>query len=180
MDNIDKNLSNEFHIEPIIDIIPASANLSESTEIVGVTGDSNKTIDTNVEIDYDEIRKNIKSIIVKSNAAVDGILMLAKETDKPSAYEVAADLIRATLEANEKLMELHQKVKEIKNIERITSINNINSTNNSMYIGSTKDLLDIIKSNKLPVIQQISEPEKQSISEPKIEEVSNGENEQSR
>ncbi len=179
MDNINKNLSNEFHIEPIIDIVPANANLPESTEIVGATGDADMAIDSNIEIDYNEIRRNIKSIIAKSNAAVDGILMLAKETDKPSAYEVAADLIRATLEANEKLIDLHKRVKEIKNIERITSINSINNTNNSMYIGSTKDLLDIIKSHKLPIIQQITEAE-EPLKEIKIEDISNGENEQSR
>ena len=152
MIDVNKNLAKELSVEPIVDIPPNTTDI----EMVSSTGPAQNKELADITKDYEEIRSNIKEIIKKSNGAIDGILNIARETDKPIAYEVAADLIRATLEANERLMALHQKVKEIKMIGNISNINsNTTTTNNSIYVGSTKDLINLIKQHR----QIIDEPE---------------------
>lgn len=98
--------------------------------------------------DYKMVRNNLKDIIATSTAAIDGILNVASEGESPRAYEVVSQLIKTTLEANESLVDLHKKVKEIEHTEEKQQ----KVTNNNMFVGSTKELLSMIKdSNKKPV-----------------------------
>jgi hypothetical protein len=98
--------------------------------------------------DYKMVRNNLKDIIATSTAAIDGILNVASEGESPRAYEVVSQLIKTTLEANESLVDLHKKVKDIEHTEEKQQ----KVTNNNMFVGSTKELLSMIKdSNKKPV-----------------------------
>ena len=47
--------------------------------------------------DYALVRKNLKNIINQSEAAIEGILDVASESESPRAYEVVSQLIPATL-----------------------------------------------------------------------------------
>jgi hypothetical protein len=95
--------------------------------------------------DYKEVRINLKCIIEKSQEAIEGIIELAQESQQPRAYEVIAQLIQSSLEANNKLMDLHRRMKEIKKQEqtKTTSV-----TNNSIYVGSTADLQKMIREQR--------------------------------
>jgi len=73
-------------------------------------------------------------------------LKVATEGDSPRAYEVAAQMIKTVSEANKDLIDLHKKMKEIKR-EDIT-LNQNNTTNNSIYVGSTTDLQDLINQSR--------------------------------
>jgi hypothetical protein len=97
--------------------------------------------------DYKMVRNNLKDIIATSTAAIDGILNVASEGESPRAYEVVSQLIKTTLEANESLVDLHKKVKDIEHTEEKQQ----KVTNNNMFVGSTKELLSMIKDNKKPV-----------------------------
>jgi len=98
--------------------------------------------------DYKEVRINLKCIIEKSQEAIEGIIELAQESQQPRAYEVIAQLIQSSLEANNKLMDLHRRMKEIKKQEQIktTSV-----TNNSIYVGSTAELQKMIREQRKAV-----------------------------
>ena len=97
--------------------------------------------------DYKMVRNNLKDIIATSTAAIDGILNVASEGESPRAYEVVSQLIKTTLEANESLVDLHKKVKDIEHTEEKQQ----KVTNNNMFVGSTKELLSMIKDSKKPV-----------------------------
>ena len=97
-----------------------------------------------IEKDYTSVRKNLKEIINKGNGAIDGILAVASEGDSPRAYEVAAQMIKTVAEANKDLMELHKKVKEISKEE--TNYNA--TTNNAIYVGSTKELQELVNQSR--------------------------------
>ena len=92
------------------------------------------------EKDYWLVRKNMKELISTGEDAVEGILKVALEGDSPRAYEVAAQMIKTVAETNKDLVDLHQKMKNINKEE----INVHNTTNNSLYIGSTSDLQNLI------------------------------------
>tara|TARA_R100001082_G_scaffold110758_2_gene91648 strand:+ start:5431 stop:5922 length:492 start_codon:yes stop_codon:yes gene_type:complete len=96
--------------------------------------------------DYNLVRHNIKGLIETGEVAIEGILKVATEGDSPRAYEVAAQMIKTVAEANKDLIDLHKKMKEIKR-EDIT-LNQNNTTNNSIYVGSTTDLQDLINQSR--------------------------------
>jgi len=137
MSEIDMNIAKTLGI----DVTP------EETAIVPI-----KTIPVDGEYvvsdadkDYKEVRINLKCIIEKSQEAIEGIIELAQESQQPRAYEVIAQLIQSSLEANNKLMDLHRRMKEIKKQEqtKTTSV-----TNNSIYVGSTAELQKMIREQR--------------------------------
>ena len=90
--------------------------------------------------DYDIARNNIRELIETGKDAIEGILKVAYEGDSPRAYEVAAQMIKNVAEINQDLISIHKQIKDI-NKEEV----NINQTNNnSIYVGSTTDLQDLI------------------------------------
>jgi len=90
--------------------------------------------------DYDLARDNMRELIDTGKDAIEGILKVAYEGDSPRAYEVASQMIKNVAEINQDLISIHKQMKEI-NKEEI----NINQTNNnSIYVGSTSDLQDLI------------------------------------
>ena len=96
------------------------------------------------EKDYWLVRKNMKELIKQGEDAIDGILNVATQGDAPRAYEVAAQMIKTVSEVNKDLIDLHKKVKEINKEE----ININNTTNQSIYVGSTSDLQDLINQER--------------------------------
>ena len=99
-----------------------------------------------IDKDYICVRKNLKDIISKGNDAIDGILEVAQEGDQPRAYEVAAQMIKTVAEANKDLIDLHKKLKDIKIQETIN--NNVSNTTNAIYVGSTKELQDLVNQSR--------------------------------
>ena len=92
--------------------------------------------------DYSVVRGNLQSIIEKGNEAIDGILEVASEGESPRAYEVVAQLIKNVSDANKDLIELHKKMKDITKEE---TAKNVKTTNNAIFVGSTKELQDLVK-----------------------------------
>lgn len=99
--------------------------------------------------DYQMVRDNLKGIIETSSIAIDGILNVASEGESPRAYEVVSQLIKTATDANKDLISLHKQIKDIEKAddkkEEKTQV-----TNNALYVGSTKDLLSMIKETADP------------------------------
>ena len=94
--------------------------------------------------DYREVRKNLKDLINTGQDAIDGILSVATDSDLPRAYEVAGQMIKTVAEMNKDLIDLHHKMKNITKEE--IEVNS--TTNNSIYVGSTSDLQDLINQSR--------------------------------
>jgi hypothetical protein len=95
--------------------------------------------------DFDLVRSNLKEVINRGKEAIDGILNIASEGESPRAYEVASQLLRTVADANKDLLEMHKKAQEI-NASGKSTINKV--TNNAIYVGSTKDLQQMMKQRK--------------------------------
>ena len=126
-EKISKMLNTEFKPKELSKPIPSTAR-----EIEVKANDSEK--------DYWLVRKNMKELIKTGEDAIDGILKVATEGDSPRAYEVAAQMIKTVADANKDLIDLHKKMKDISKEE----INMNSTTNNSIYVGSTSELQDLI------------------------------------
>ncbi len=89
-------------------------------------------------------RANYYNLIEKGNEALDGILEVAKESQHPRAYEVAANMIKNLSDVTEKLMVLQKQQQELKPKEEQATQTNI-SVDKAVFIGSTAELLKQLK-----------------------------------
>lgn len=127
--------SDEFHVDSEI-IISVDSSVVDDTKIENSSNDISK--------DYEYTRGNLYSLIEKGQEAINGILELAQETDQPRAYEVVGQLIKNVADATDKLLDLQKKLKDIDD----TKLKGPTTVNNALYVGSTAELLKLIKQNK--------------------------------
>jgi len=97
------------------------------------------------DADFEYARENLKDMIEKGNLAIDGILALAKESESPRTYEVAAQLIKTMTEANKDLLNLRKQKKEL---QKEDGPKQNNTTNNNLFVGSTSELAKMLKAKK--------------------------------
>jgi hypothetical protein len=116
--------------------IPFVPEKKEETNITKIEIDQSKQL----EVDFQQVRKNLKSLVSTGEEAIEGILKVAQEGDSPRAYEVAAAMIKTVSEVNKDIIEMHHKMKQIEKPNVVEK----NTTNNSIYVGSTSDLQDLI------------------------------------
>ena len=135
-DKTEKNISDALGIE----YIPVVEE-REIKEVKAVPATQEQA-----DSDYALVRKNLKNIINQSEAAIEGILDVASESESPRAYEVVSQLIHSSLDANTKLLELHKRMKDLKKEEGGSGPKSI--TNNSIYVGSTAELQKFLAERK--------------------------------
>jgi len=127
MNNLNEKLSNVLDVEPIqFETLPAE-------------------IKTPVEDDAEFARQNIRELIVKGNVAMDNLLHVAKESEHPRAYEVAAGLIKNLSDLNKDLLEVQKRKRDLSG--ESNNAKNIN-VDKAVFVGSTTELVKFLKSNK--------------------------------
>jgi hypothetical protein len=97
-----------------------------------------------VRQDYDSARKNMKELISRGFDALDGIMKVAEAGDSPRAYEVASILMKTVSEINTDLMGIHKTTADALGTNKVIK----NTTNNSIFVGSTRDLQNIINQSR--------------------------------
>lgn len=94
-----------------------------------------------IESDYEYQRQNFYNLVEKGTAAIDGILLLAKESEHPRTYEVAGNLIKQVSEVAEKLGDLQEKMKKLSEVPNTAPKN----VTNALFVGSTAELQKMLK-----------------------------------
>ena len=125
-------------------------NLAEllNTDYVPVVKNDDKPItvhqsqENNPDAHYS--RANYYNLIEKGNEALDGILEVAKESQHPRAYEVAANMIKNLSDVTEKLMILQKQQLELQPKQEQLAPTNIN-VDKAVFVGSTAELLKKLK-----------------------------------
>jgi hypothetical protein len=137
MSDIDKNLSQVLGTEDFIPVIPATTQQHQPITIHQEDPGETK------KYDADYSRANYYNLIEKGNEAIDGILNVARESQHPRAYEVAATLIKNMSDVTEKLMILQKQQRDLvpKEEQQQTNIN----VEQAVFVGSTADLLKKVK-----------------------------------
>ena len=93
------------------------------------------------DADYKYSRENFYNLVERGQDAIDGILEVAKEGEHPRAYEVVGQLIKNVAEVTEKLADLQEKMKKLKEVPAHAPKN----VTNALFIGSTKELQNLLK-----------------------------------
>jgi hypothetical protein len=129
--NINQNLAKLFSIEPTND---------KSIQNSGSGG----TFDVqSLQKDYELVQSNLKNLIGTGNVALESALKVATESDSPRAFEVVAILLKTMADLNNNVIDVHKKVKDTTN-QKVE----VKQTNNSVFVGSTKDLQNILNKER--------------------------------
>ena len=103
--------------------------------------------------DYEAIRKQLADVADLTADAFDKIKEVADQSEAPRAYEVAGQLAKVSLEAAEARMKLHKDMKALRDQDNKNSNQraaHIGDVNNSVFVGTTDELLKLNKAGKLP------------------------------
>lgn len=151
-DSISDSLGVEFEQDESIQKIERETkDISNQISQVPKKFDDSGVNEDELARDYEYARTNYYELIERGKDALEGILDLAQDSQQPRAYEVAALVIKTLTDANKEIMGLQKNIQNINNDAAVK--NQTNNFNNAMFVGSTKELLDIIKGKK-----QIEEP----------------------
>ena len=106
--------------------------------------DNKKAAQDNIIDDFEYARGNMIAVIEKGQEALSGILDVAGMSQHPRSYEVVATLVKAVADANKDLLELAKKRKDLEKVDN----GGPQTVNNNLYLGSTADLLKLLKDSK--------------------------------
>jgi hypothetical protein len=100
------------------------------------------------EEDYAYTRQKIKSLISKSEEAIDSMMALASETEHPRAFEVLSGMFKTTTDMMDQLITLQKKRKELtQSEEQKQNASGGSTTNNAIFVGSTTELQKFLKNS---------------------------------
>jgi hypothetical protein len=131
--NINKNLAKLFSVPE-----PNSENSIQKNTNTGGTFDSQ-----NFQKDYSFVQQNLKDLIGSGNVALESALKVATESDSPRAFEVVAILLKTMADLNNNVLDVHKKAKDTTG-----SKVEVKQTNNSVFVGSTKELQNLINKER--------------------------------
>jgi hypothetical protein len=130
--NINKNLSNFF-------------NVSETPKDITKKDLAGGTFNqANFQKDYEMVQSNLKDLIGNGNLALESALKVATESDSPRAFEVVAILLKTMADLNNNVLSVHKTAKDTTS----TGKTEVKQTNNSVFIGSTKDLQNLLNKDR--------------------------------
>jgi len=103
------------------------------------------------EEDTEYARSELKRLIEANTIAINRITNLAAECEHPRAFEVLGQLVKLSADMNKQLLDLQKKRKDIvmpkePSTTATATVDAPQTVNNTaVFVGTTKDLQDIIK-----------------------------------
>jgi hypothetical protein len=123
MNKLNSKLSDIFDIEPI--------DLDNGVVVPHSTSDD----------DAEYARTNIRSLIEKGTDAMGDLLSVAKASEHPRAYEVAANFIKNLADLNKDLLEIQKRKKDLSGEKTSNTLN----VDKAVFVGSTTELVKFLK-----------------------------------
>lgn len=138
--NLEKNM------EAIFDLPTDTKPMAEAIEESRVTVmNETPSTDNDVDDDYKYARENLKEIIDSAQQSIADLASIASTSESPRAYEVLSTMMKTIVDANKDLLDIHKSVKKLKEDNNTSAPQNVT---NALYVGSTSDLMNLIKDNK--------------------------------
>jgi hypothetical protein len=142
MSNLEKKLSETLNVEiekeEKLNNLPVVESKNEITPIEQAANE-----------DTEFARDNIKNLINKGSIALDNLLQVARESEHPRAYEVAATMIKNLSDSNKDLLDLQKKKKDLSpsNGNIVGNTKNMN-IDKAVFVGSTTELVKFLKNKQ--------------------------------
>lgn len=138
-DRLDQSLTELF------DLPPTTAPVVV-VESVPVRVDPVCDEDATMQSDAAFARKNIRSLIQQGSSAMQELLQVAKLSEHPRAYEVAAAMLKNLADLNKDLLEVHQRQKKLEEVSAapVMSSGPI-QVDKAVFVGSTLQLAELLQ-----------------------------------
>ena len=129
MSKLNEKLSEALDIEPI-DFTTTEVVVAENV----------------IDDDAEFARQNLRKLIEKGNIAADNILHVARESEHPRAYEVAANMMKHLADMNKDLLEIQKRKQDLqpKPVDNKGAIN----VNKAVFVGSTAEFIKQLREAK--------------------------------
>lgn len=133
----------EDDVEQPSESVPATIDSKTADVIAQAMLEEDETLK-----DIEQARLNIQNIIEQGDNSLKEMIELAKQSESPRAFEVASNLMKTLLDANKDFVDMSHRKKYHKEEllapkEEEQEKNNV--TNNNLFVGSTTDLLKMLK-----------------------------------
>ena len=96
-----------------------------------------------IENDYELRRKTLHNLVGTGQDALEHMMLVAKESDHPRAFEVVGQLMKTTSDMVADLTKLQIEMNKIESEKAGGPSKVVN--NNSVFVGSTNELLEMLK-----------------------------------
>lgn len=139
-----------------IDLNPTIIPLEQPTVIPNVPSVI-QSADEEAEHDFQQVRENLTAITVSGQDALDTVIELAKSSEHPRAYEVVSQILGVLATANRDLLAIHiqrEKLRKSKEKTETPTQSTVagDQVQQNIFIGSTKDLQDILSKRHLKTL----------------------------
>lgn len=122
---------------------------SEPTnQLIPYEATENTDLDDTVEMDFEYVRENLNELIAQGKEAIAELMLIAKQSQHPRAFEVIATLLKATADLNADLLTTHKKKLDLRPNSATHSKGVASVTNNNLFVGSTADLQNFLEQQK--------------------------------
>ena len=135
--------NNYEDLDKALNIESSIVEVEKSSTSIDIPIDVSSSRSDDIIKDYEYSRANLYSLIEKGQEAINGIMELASEGGSPRAYEVAANMLKHLADMNKDLMEVQKRKRDLEPKQ-----SNSMNIDKAVFIGSTEDLIKMIKSNK--------------------------------
>ena len=141
MSNFDNKMSEILDV-PVVQPEPVTDVVESPKKELSLDQKIDNILDNDLMKDYDDSRRRLKEIATKGADAIDDILAIARESEHPRAFEVAAKLIDSVTNANEKLLGIQKSMKDIRGAK---NQGGTNIGKAAIFVGSTAELQKMLK-----------------------------------
>lgn len=104
-----------------------------------------ETLEENINYDYEQTRNNLHGLLAQGQEALIYALEVAKQSEHPRAFEVVGKLVEQLANVNHQLLELSEKKQKLSG-KKVDEPEKGNVTNNAIFVGSTAELNNVLKS----------------------------------
>lgn len=140
MSDMNENLAGILGVEPLP--APKQEILVNNTSVPATQNKDAKS-------DFEQARDVIRNMMLRGEEVLDELIIVAKETESPRAYEVASTLIKTVTDAAKDMVDLHKKMKDInEDGSKPAAPGSRVSVQQAVFVGSTNELQKMIRARK--------------------------------
>jgi hypothetical protein len=133
------------------DIIRRALGMDDAPEVettaIVTTGPTETISLSEMDVDFEYVVDNLKELIAQGQETINELILIAKQSQHPRAFEVIATLMKTVADMNNDIINAHKKKNDISPSEARHTKGPANVTNN-LFVGSTAELQAFLDQQK--------------------------------
>ena len=123
----------------------STSNANTTLQLSEIIPDVSHLANNTISKDAQDSRGNIRQLLAQGTNAITDLVVVAKTTNAPRAYEVLATLLKTVAELNHDLMKVHKDEQLLVTPEEQQPSEVHNHIDKAVFVGSTAELGQMMK-----------------------------------